>query len=146
MSKGLSLLFHNTIGEIASRNYYKKMVKELIRKLIEKTPNGTGKAVAVGAYDSKTGWVIASFAGPIPEKIHPDLQKLADNIGGVGSLGLTNKNIVGVCAEFRAVNELLWKGNKLSDIKITAPIRPRTGATINYCANCLAMFANLIDN
>ena len=61
-------------------------------------------------------------------------------------LGLTNKNIVGVCVEFRAVNELLWKGSKLSDIKITAPIRPRTGATIDYCANCLAMFANLIDN
>ena len=75
----------------------------------------------------------------------PGLQKRAEKIGGIGSRGVSSKNIVGVCAEFHVVNRLLLKGGKWSDIKLTPAIRPRTGEIIPYCPNCLALFGDLMD-
>lgn len=75
--------------------------------------------MTIGAYDVKTGKIATAFAGKIPEKIHPELLKRAEMIGGVGTKGVSTKNTVGVCAEFHVVNELLLSGSKISDIKLT---------------------------
>ena len=40
----------------------------------------------------------------------------ADSIG-VGSTGLTEKNIVGVCAEFGAANQLLLNGSDMEAVQ-----------------------------
>lgn len=149
MSKDSSGLFSGTSGARSTKSYSASMLKQRINKKIESaiknTPGGKGKSMIIGAYDTKTGKTSVSFAGPIPKKIHPEVKKLADKIGGVGSHGLTDKNIVGVCAEFQTVNKMLWSGSKLADIKLTKPIRPRTGKEMPFCANCAKMFKDLID-
>ena len=148
MSKDSSGLFNGTSGAKSSISHsvseLKNRINEKIDSAIKNTPGGKGKSMIVGAYDVKTGKTSVAFAGPIPKKIHPDLKKLADKIGGIGSKGVSIKNTVGVCAEFQAVNNLLWSGSKLSDIKLTEAIRPRTGNKMPYCANCAKMFKNLI--
>ena len=116
-----------------------------IHDLIGKTSGARGKAVAVGAYDEKTGKTVAAFACEIPKEIHPDLIKLAERVGGVGSLGVTDRNIVGVCAEFHAINDMLLSGSQLKDIKLTRAIRPRTGQFMPYCENCRIMFSEIIE-
>jgi len=145
MSKGGSGLFRGTIGAKASAISLKSKVRETVNKLIDKTPGGKSKAMAVGGYDKRSGKVVASFAGEIPKEIHPELQKRAEAIGGIGSHGLTERNTVGVCAEFHVVNRLLLNGSKWSDIRLSTPIRPRTGAEMPFCANCRKMFSDLID-
>lgn len=111
--------------------------------MIASTPGGIRKSMAIGAYDLKTGQVVADFAGPIPDEISPIL--IEKEIGGIGSLGLTERNTVGVCAEFRAINQLLLNGSEISDIRLTAPIRPRTGEVRPNCANCLEMFSDILN-
>jgi filamentous hemagglutinin len=113
--------------------------------MIDSTKDGKSKAIAVGAYDAKTGNIVTSFAKAIPNNIHPELLKRANEIGGIGTHGLTERNIVGVCAEFHVVNELLLKGSKWSDIRLTSAIRPRTGQKIPFCANCKKMFYDIKD-
>ena len=120
--------------------------EKAIQDLIETTSGGKTKSMAVGAYDIKTGEVVADFAGPIPEEISPILIERANKIGGIGSLGVTSKNTVGVCAEFRTINQLLLNGSDISDIRLTDAIRPRTGQVRPYCDNCLEMFSDLLDN
>ena len=101
--------------------------------------------MAVGAYDIRTGKIPTTFAGKIPERIHPILRKRAESIGGIGTKGLSNKNTVGVCAEFHAVNNnLLLNGSRISDIKLVHAIRPRTKKGMPYCINCKIMFSDLI--
>lgn len=146
MSKSSSGLFHGTSGNNASRSLMSQKALETVGRLIQKTPGAKKKSMAVGAYDQSTGKMIAAFAGEIPQRIHPELRKRAETIGGIGSHGLSNKNTVGVCAEFHVVNSLLLGGSKWSDIKLTPAIRPRTGEKMPYCSNCLAMFGDLIDN
>lgn len=146
MSKSSSGLFHGTSGSNASRSLMRQKALETVGKLIQKTPGSKKKSMAIGAYDQSTGKTVAAFAGEIPKRIHPELRKRAEAIGGIGSHGLSNKNTVGVCAEFHVVNSLLLGGSKWSDIKLTTAIRPRTGEKMPYCANCLAMFGDLIDN
>ena len=141
MSKGRSGLFPRTRANakiLRAASYW------AVRRMIAHTKGGKGKAMAVGAYDLKTGEVVAAFAGKPPEKIHPDLIDRANKIGGIGSKGVSTKNYVGVCAEFHAVNKLLLNGSKLSDIKLTHAIRPRNGEGCPYCANCKKMFSDLI--
>lgn len=151
MSKDSSGLFQGTSGtrSASHKTHSAKELKQRITKKIDSaiknTPGSKGKSMIVGAYDTKTGKTSVAFAGPIPKKIHPELKKLADKIGGVGSKGVSDKNTVGVCAEFQTVNKLLWSGSKLSDIKLTKPIRPRTGKEMPFCANCVKMFKDLID-
>lgn len=146
MSKSNSGLFHGTSGSNASRSLMRQKALETVGKLIQKTPGSKKKSMAVGTYDQSTGKTVAAFAGEIPKRIHPELRKRAEAIGGIGSHGLSTKNTVGVCAEFHVVNSLLLSGSKWSDIKLTPAIRPRTGQKMPYCANCLAMFGDLIDN
>ncbi len=144
MSKPSSGLFHGTSGSHASASEKRNQALATVKKLIAETPGGKKKAMAVGAYDSKTGKNVAAFAGEIPKRIHPELRKRAEKIGGIGTHGLTSRNTVGVCAEFHAVNSLLLSGCKWSDIRLTPAIRPRTGTIMPYCDNCLAMFDDLI--
>ena len=145
MSKGDSGLFKGTVGTKTAQSVFVKKVLNSITELIAKTAGGKKKSMAAGAYDSKTGKIASAFASSIPTKIHPELLKRANSIGGLGTHGLTNKNKVGVCAEFHAVNELLLNGSKWSDIHLVTAIRPRTGEPMPFCANCLTMFKDLIE-
>lgn len=145
MCKPDSKLFSGTLGQqsLAEQNLHRAELE--VKKLINSKKDGKRKATAVGAYDSKTGKVVASFAGPIPTKVHPLLKARADKIGGLGANGLTDKNTVGVCAEFHAVNKLLLEGSDINDIHLTNAIRPRTGKEVPYCQNCLDMFSDIIE-
>ena len=146
MSKGSSGLFHGTSGSRASASEKRRQALETVKQLIAETPGGKNKSMAAGAYDLKTGKNVAAFAGESPKRIHPELRKRAEAIGGIGTHGLTSRNTVGVCAEFHVVNSLLLSGCKWSDIRLTPAIRPRTGKTMPYCDNCLAMFSDLIGD
>ena len=141
MSKGRSGLFSNST---ANAKILRATTYRAIHTMIINTKGGRGRSMAIGAYDIKTGKIVTAFAGTIPDKIHPELLKRANQIGGIGTKGLSNKNIVGVCAEFHVVNELLLSGSKISDIKLTHAIRPRTGKGRPYCINCKKMFSDLI--
>lgn len=145
MSKSTSRLFPGTTGDNEAHSLLRAIAIETVYRLIKDTPGSKKKAVAVGAYDERTGRAVAAFAGDMPRKIAPELRNRAEAIGGLGSLGLTERNIVGVCAEFHVVNKLLLSGAKWEDIHLTPAIRPRTGQIIPFCANCKAMFYDLID-
>lgn len=149
MSKPASNLVSGTSGankiQAIKEQILKQATEDKVAKMIETTPNGKKKAIAVGAYDVTTGEKVTSFAKEIPSEIHPELKKRLAEVGlSIGTHGVTDRNTVGVCAEFQVVNELLWKGSKLSDIRLTKAIRPRTGNEIPYCANCQKMFYNII--
>ena len=141
MSKGRSGLFPTSRG---NDNILRVITYHTISNMIEFTPNGRNKSMACGAYDIKTGNIATAFAGNIPEEVHPELIERANKIGGIGSHGLSNKNTVGVCAEFQVVNQLLLSGSKISDIRLTNSIRPRTGQVQPFCINCKTMFYDLI--
>ena len=126
-------------------NVLKSQAYSKIQDLIGSVTGSRGKAMAVGAYDEKTGKTVAAFAGEIPKKIHPDLLKLAERVGAIGTLGVTDRNTVGVCAEFHVINDLLLSGSKLEDIRLTRAIRPRTGQFMPYCDNCRVMFSEIIE-
>ncbi|MCF0241490.1 MAG: hypothetical protein HUK25_02580 [Treponema sp.] len=149
MSKDSSGLFNGTSGSkstksLPSKSELKNRISEKQETLIEKTPGGKGKSLIIGAFDETTGKTSVAFAGEPPKKIHPVLQKLADEMGGIGSLGVSDKNKLGVCAEFHVVNSLLWSGSKLENIKFTTPTRPRNGEAIDFCPNCVKMFKEQI--
>ncbi len=141
MSKGRSGLFP---GSTANARMLRATTYRAIHAMIENTNGGKSKSMAIGAYDIKTGKIVTSFAGNIPDTIHPELIKRANKIGGIGTKGLSTKNIVGVCGEFHVVNALLLNGSKISDIRLTHAIRPRTGKGRPYCINCKNMFSDLI--
>lgn len=143
MSKSKSSLFHTTKSNARMLDILAKIA---IKRLIRNTPGGSTKSMACAAYDIVTGEVVAAFAGEPPDinNIHPTLQALANDIGGIGSHGLTERNRVGVCAEFQVVNQLLMRGSSFSNIRLTEAIRPRTGEVRPYCANCQKMFSKLI--
>ena len=101
--------------------------------------------MAVGAYDLRTGRIVAVFAGSIPDKIHPLLRERAKLVGGIGTHGVSQRNTVGVCAEFHAVNQMLLNGSEWASIRLTKPVRPRTKKEMPYCDNCKVMFSDLID-
>lgn len=141
MSKGRSGLFPNST---ANDKILRATTYKAIHSMILKTKGGKGRSMAVGAYDIRTGVIVTAFAGKIPEKIHPELIKRANKIGGIGSKGVSTKNIVGVCAEFQVINTLLLSGSRIADIKLTHAIRPRTGKGRPYCPNCKKMFSDII--
>ena len=141
MSKGRSGLFP---GSNANDKMLRGITYRAIHIMIENTQGGKSKSMAIGAYDVRTGKIVTSFAGNIPEKIHPELLNRAEKIGGIGTKGLSTKNTVGVCAEFHVVNDLLLSGSNISDIRLTYAIRPRTGKGHPYCVNCKTMFSDLI--
>ena len=60
MSKGYSGLFRRTSGHKLYTNTLRDKANNAVRKLISSTPKGTAKAMAVGAYDIKTGKVTTS--------------------------------------------------------------------------------------
>ena len=150
MSKGASGHFSGTKGK---QNYNKGFIAKIklnaetkVKSMISNRSGGRSKAMAIGVYDIKTGKTTASFAGNIPTKFHPVIIELANKIGGIGSLGVTSKNTVGVCAEFHAVNNFLNRGVDIANIRFTNPIRPRTGKPMPFCDNCRKMFSDLIDD
>ena len=141
MSKSRSGIFPTTHG---NDNILKVLTYYAVSQLIKTTPNGRNKSLACGAYDIKTGNIATAFAGNIPSEIHPELLRRAEKIGGIGTHGLSNKNTVGVCAEFHVVNQLLLSGSKITDIRLTNAIRPSTGKEQPFCINCKTMFNDLI--
>lgn len=145
MSKGPSRLFDGTLGTRPTSVTTRELAGLVVRDLVAHTPGSKKKAMAVGAYDESTGAIAATFAGEIPAVIHPELLERAKAIGGLGTTGLTDRNIVGVCAEFHAVNNLLLGGAKWENIRLTPAIRPRTGKVIPYCDNCKSMFHGMFD-
>ena len=149
MSKPSSNILSNTYGakefSKCRRIYYQIITENAIIEMIDNTKDGSKKSVAVGAYDVKTGKVATSFAKEIPSIIHEELIKRANTIGGIGSHGVTDRNIVGVCAEFQVINKLLLSGSNISDIRLVKPVRPRTKEKIPFCANCQKMFEDIIN-
>ena len=141
MSKARSGLFPTST---ANAKMLRATAYKAVHTMIDNYKGSKKPSMAIGAYDVKTGKIATAFAGKIPEKIHPELLKRAEMIGGVGTKGLSTKNTVGVCAEFHVVNELLLSGSKISDIKLTRAIRPRTKEGRPYCINCKKMFSDLI--
>ena len=101
-------------------------------------PNYAGKSVVVGAFDARTGDVVAKSSGKYIDKPTPVLEAIADELGGVGTTRCGNG--IGCCAEFHAADELISKGSVLTDIRFTEAIRPRNNALIPPCENCLQMF------
>ena len=142
MSKARSGLFPTST---ANAKILRATTYKAVHTMIDNYKGSKKPSMAIGAYDVKTGKIATAFAGKIPEKIHPELLNRAEMIGGVGTKGLSTKNTIGVCAEFQTVNKMLWSGSKLADIKLTKPIRPRTGKEMPFCANCAKMFKDLID-
>ena len=126
-------------------NALKSQAYTKIQDLIGNHSGARGKAMAVGAYDEKTGNTAAAFAGYTPKKIQPDLIRLAERAGGIGTFGVTERNTIGVCAEFHVINDMLLSGSKLEDIRLTRAIRPRTGQFMPYCDNCRIMFSEVIE-
>ncbi|WP_033036782.1 DUF637 domain-containing protein, partial [Pseudomonas sp. GM102] len=95
----------------------------------------------IGAVDPWTGKIVTTSSGAVPGTIAPELKAYADSLGGLG-VKTACGNTLGRCAEFRAANELLLSnpGLKLSDIKFTAAVRPRTGEVVPRCENCTNIF------
>jgi filamentous hemagglutinin len=95
----------------------------------------------IGAVDPLTGKIVTTSSGAVPSKVAPELQAYADKLGGLG-IKTACGNTLGRCAEFRAANELLLSNPslKLSDIKFTPAIRPRTGDVVPRCENCTNIF------
>jgi hypothetical protein len=91
------------------------------------------------AEDISTGAVSAKASAAPPAIVAPELAAAAEPLGGVGAR-TTCGNIVGACSEFQAANDLLLNGSKLTNIRVTQAIRPRTGQVVPRCANCVAMF------
>ncbi|MCU7280658.1 filamentous hemagglutinin N-terminal domain-containing protein [Pseudomonas peradeniyensis] len=96
---------------------------------------------AIGAVDPLTGKIVTASNGAVPDIIAPELVAYAERLGGLG-VKTACGNTLGRCAEFRAANELLLNNSrlKLSDIKFTSAIRPRTGEVVPRCDNCIGMF------
>lgn len=95
----------------------------------------------IGAVDPLTGNIVTASSGTVPSQVAPELQAYADELGGLG-VKTACGNTLGRCAEFRAANELLLSNPnlKLSDIKFTPAIRPRTGVVVPRCDNCTNIF------
>ena len=70
MSKSRSGLFP---GSTANDKILRATTYRAIHSMIENTKGGKNKTIAIGAYDVKTGKIVTSFAGNIPDKIHPVL-------------------------------------------------------------------------
>lgn len=154
MSKGNSGLFKGTIGEKRENKKIEEELKEeainAVKELIEKTPKAKKRGAFVGAYDIDTGHVEADVSGKVPENIHPELKELAEKrVGEIGSLGLTERNTVGKCAEFNVVNKMLNAGCEYKHIRLTKAFRfqnkPKKWESFPYCENCLGMFKEILD-
>ena len=95
--------------------------------------------MVVAAYDVETGAVAVGKSGPLAGGVNPQVNSVAQKVGGVGA-----KNPgcapVGNCAEFKAANTLAQQGSNLKKVKFTQPVRPRTGEPRTMCANCEVMF------
>lgn len=64
-------------------------------------------------------------------------------IGGQSTITNTS-NIIGKCAEVKAINNIFKRESKLSvtDVSFTKAIRPRTLEKIPRCQNCTQIFGN----
>ena len=107
--------------------------------LLESLARYDGKAVAIGAFDARTGKTIIKTSGTYVGKSTPAMEVLASKMGGKGIVTECG-NTVGCCAEYHAADELIARGSLLEDIRFTEAVRPRSGAVIAPCENCLRMF------
>lgn len=91
MSKGRSGLFP---GSKANDKMLRGITYRAIYTMVENTKGGKSKSMAVGAYDVKTGKIVTSFAGSIPEKIHPELLKRARKLAELVPKGYRLKTLL----------------------------------------------------
>ena len=96
-------------------------------------------AGAVGVVDVKTGRTLAGTSGPVPSKVHPVLQRMADKLGGLG-VKTACGNTLGACAEFRVANQMLFSGSRFKDLRFSGAVRTRTGEALSRCQNCTDIF------
>ncbi|WP_237612494.1 DUF637 domain-containing protein, partial [Proteus sp. G4444] len=114
-------------------------------------------ATMVAAYDIKTGTIIVrgSVGSDIKiEMLHKDTVVLLKNKLGdvkVGTKTVHCDNIVGGCGEVLAADQLIRKGVKPQDIRISQAYRPRKAygydlstmpeeAFVDTCKNCIKVF------
>lgn len=107
---------------------------------------GETPAAVVAGYDVVTGEIVVQPSGniPPPSGVAPQLLDLAAELGGLGARPATSGNTVGRCAEFHAANDLLLNGSELQNIRFTDAVRPRNGAVIPACDNCVTMFPDAV--
>ena len=100
-------------------------------------------ATVVSAVDTQTGKVVSVSNGNIPSKIDPRLQSYVNKLGGAG-VKTSCGNVVGKCAEFIAINELLIANPKLKieQIRLSDTMRPRTNRRVERCDNCTYIFGD----
>jgi filamentous hemagglutinin len=96
--------------------------------------NRMSPATAVVVYDVRTGAMVVAVSGTPPSTVAPDLLANVQKLGAIGTR--VNGNTLGACSEFRGGNQLLLEGSKLSDLRWTDAIRPRTGSVKPPCTNC----------
>jgi hypothetical protein len=118
-------------------NQARDQARENLKTLPRKRQN---PAAITAGFDIETGNVVPATSGPIPDQIPDSFTSRADEIGGVGSKGLTEGNTVGCCAEQRAGIELLNQGSLLENIRFSDTLNPRTGEIKPPCPNCRAIF------
>jgi len=82
---------------------------------------------------------------PIHKYLKPT-RALLSHLGMIGNTSLiTNTtNIIGKCAEVKAINNIFKRESKLTvaDVNFTQAIRPRTLEKIPRCQNCTQIFGN----
>ncbi|MEQ5227491.1 hypothetical protein ABN220_17860, partial [Proteus cibi] len=133
-----------------------KRVIEEINKISSKS-KAKDIATMVAAYDIKTGTIIVrgSVGSDIKiEMLHKDTVILLKNKLGdakVGTKTVHCDNIVGGCGEVLAADQLIRKGIKPQDIRISQAYRPRKAygydlstmpeeAFVDTCKNCIKVF------
>jgi hypothetical protein len=82
---------------------------------------------------------------PIHKYLRPtkELLRILGNIGETSSITNTS-NIIGKCAEIKAINNIFKRESGISaaDVSFTRAIRPRTLEKFPRCQNCTQIFGN----
>ena len=118
---------------------YQQEIKKYQQEIDYKKKNPPRPPIAfIGGYDITNGYVSANYAQDPPKVIHKQLKDLVDKkvkekkLSPIGFKGIYSTNIVGRCAEFHVVNEILLhnkkffgdsKENNIDNIRLTFALR-----------------------
>lgn len=98
---------HRTNTTNINSSQWDYLLVDNIIQYVNSFKNQKFKPVTVfSAVDIQTGKIVSVSNGNIPSKIDPRLQSYVKNLGGAG-VKTSCGNVVGKCAEFIAINELL---------------------------------------